>query len=444
MAENASTETVDAVVVGSGFRRLGRGLPPGRRGPLGRRPRARPRLPARQLPAHAERDRAELLGAVRGPARPVRRLELRGHRRPGLQRPGRWLADLRQRAAAQGREVVRPRAAAAGRRLRALADLPRRPRAPLRRGRVDDRRHAVPLRRHPQDDGDRGGRRGAPACRCSGRRWRSASRAGRGRSRCGRARSSRRRTATSTACPASPARSWASATWAATTAPRTPSTTPTSPRPSTPAPTSAPATRSRASGRSTCRGRRLRGHVRRAHRRRRRARGRPARAHHPRTAAGAGRGHLRHDVPAAAQPAGPARPERRPRHPLHRQRRPARPRHGLLARRLGPRPGRQHRPGHHHRDPDRRRGRRRRHDRSGSLPRGRRLPGLRGLARRERQGPGHPRPGLPVRLPAGGRGHARHRRLHRRRRPRRDDRAGQRSPRPRCRCSAWAATSPTA
>ena len=206
MAENTSTETVDAVVVGSGF---GGSVAAYRLADAGRsvvvleRGRAYPPGSFPRTPSATAR---ELLGARRGPARPVRRLELRGHRRPGLQRPGRRLADLRQRAPAQGREVVRPRAAGAGRRLRALADLPRRPRAPLRRGRVDDRRHArIPTTTRPRRWRSRRPPR-RPACRCSARRWRSASRAGRGRSRCGRARSSPRRTATSTACRGSPAR----------------------------------------------------------------------------------------------------------------------------------------------------------------------------------------------------------------------------------------------
>ena len=105
-------------------------------------------------------------------------------------------------------------------------------------------------------------------------------------------------------------------------------------RRSTPAPTSAPATRSRASGRSA---------ATRAAATRSRTSSTPAPTASPRSASppstircrapGAGRRHVRHDVPAAAQPRGLARPQRGARHPLLRQRRPARLRHGLLPRR---------------------------------------------------------------------------------------------------------------
>ena len=60
-----------------------------------------------------------------GLPRALRRLDLQWLRGRRLQRTGRRVTDLRQRHAAQGREVVRPRVAAARRRLRVLADHPR-------------------------------------------------------------------------------------------------------------------------------------------------------------------------------------------------------------------------------------------------------------------------------------------------------------------------------
>ena len=410
MAENTSTETVDVVVVGSGF---GGSVAAYRLADAGRsvvvleRGRAYPPGSFPRTPSATARNFWE---PCRGPPRPVRHMELRGHRRPGLQRPRRRVADLRQRAAAQGREVVRPGAAGAGRRLRALADLPRRPRAPLRRGRVDDRRHArTPTTTRP-------------------RRWRSrrppqaaglslqrpplaiSFRAGRGRSRSGRARSSRRRTATSTACRGSPARSPASATWVATTAPRTPSTTPTSRRPSTPAPTSAPGTRSRASGRST---------VAKAAATRSPTSCTPAPTASPRSTCRSRTIRARRLVLAAGTFGTTY---------LLLRNRVALP--GLsgalgtrfsgngdllglvmdssrdgVARDLGANTGPVITTAI--RVPDAVDGEADGDGGQGPLPGGRRLPGLRGLDRRERQGPRHVVAGLPVRLPAGGRGHDR-------------------------------------
>ena len=247
-----------------------------------------------------------------------------GHRRRGLQRPGRRLADLRQRPAAQGREVVRARAtrAAAAATSTGRSPGPTSSRTTTPSSAMIGTAH-LPLRRDtPQDRrADARGRRGSRAGRALPPLAISFAPRPAGR-RCGRARSDARlrqppRPAARHLPPCA-----ASATSAATTAPRTPSTTPTSPPRSTRAPTSAYATRSRASGRCG-----------RAAATRSPTSCTPAptasrpsgsRPDHPLRPAGAGGGHLRHDVPAAAQPRGAARPQRAARHPVLRQRRPAR------------------------------------------------------------------------------------------------------------------------
>ena len=105
-----------------GVRGIRLGLPPRRGRSLGRRARARPRVSrraaSREIPHEMSQafwePKDELLRALRHPLVP----QARGDRVVG---PRRRLAHLRQRAAAQGREVVRARLAAPGRRLRELA-----------------------------------------------------------------------------------------------------------------------------------------------------------------------------------------------------------------------------------------------------------------------------------------------------------------------------------
>ena len=319
--------------------------------------------------------------------------------------------------------MVRARAALAPRRLRALADLPGRPRAALRRRRVDDRHRDLPVRRHGQDQRPARGRRGSGALGvAAAARRQLRPRPGRG---AGAGRRDRDAGVRQHPRPAAlhlrPGRR---------VRPRLQLRRQEHPRPHVPVRRAARRRRhprtSRGQGLPAARqrrGRRLRGHVRRPHRRRRRARGRAPHPDHPLRAPGAGGGHVRDDVPAAPQPHGVPRPERGARHPVLRQRRPAGLRDERGPRRPGPRPGAQHRARHHQRHPGgRRRGRRRR---VGARPlhRGRGLPGLRRLARRDRQGPRHARPGVPVRLPEGRRGPDRRRRLDTGRRPRRPARA---------------------
>ena len=66
----------------------------------GARARARPAVPARVVRAHAAGVPTGVLGPGRGPARPVRALELQAPRRALRQRARRRLVDLRQRPAA--------------------------------------------------------------------------------------------------------------------------------------------------------------------------------------------------------------------------------------------------------------------------------------------------------------------------------------------------------
>ena len=288
--------------------------------------------------AQPPRHRPQLLGAGGRPARAVRRLELRGHRRPGSERPGRWVADLRQRAAAQGREVVRARGPFRRRRP-GLAGHPRLPRAALRRRRAD-RHHHVPRPGHPQDGGHaRGGRRcrvgvmrpggqllrpsrGAPR-RLGDRdpRLRQPPRAARATCRlCGDANPGCNDGAKNTLD-----HTYLSAA-------------------RTPALTSGCATRSRASGRSTA------GATRSS------TSGTPRPTVSPRLnfteraalqPAGARGGHLRHRAAPAAQPRVPCRWKRRPGTAVLGQRRPARPGHRCGQGRRRPRARRPHRPGHH-------------------------------------------------------------------------------------------------
>ena len=127
---------------------------------------ARQALPAGLVRAQPLRDTARVLGSDQGAVRAVRLLVVQGDRRPGVQRPGRRLADLRQRAAAQGRALVRARRRGHGRRRArgVLAGHPRAARPALRPGRGDDRPAVLSVRprallEDPEDARVRGGRR---------------------------------------------------------------------------------------------------------------------------------------------------------------------------------------------------------------------------------------------------------------------------------------------
>ena len=175
------------------------------------------------------------------------------HRRAGLHRARRRLADLRQRVHPQGRALVRPRGPQR-RRLRVLAGQPRRPRPALRPRREDDRPAALPgrpraVRVDAQDDRlQGGGGRARPRAlppEAGGHVRQRGAPAGAGRGDRGGA------SRTCTAVRARPASCAASATSAATSAPRTRSTTTTSPTPSTTARRSARCATSAASSRAT-------------------------------------------------------------------------------------------------------------------------------------------------------------------------------------------------
>src|SRR3954464_5901926 len=88
-----------------GFRRLGVGLPAGAGGPLGGAARAWAAVSAGQLPAYATRTRPGVLGPERGSVRAVRRVAVLRVRLTRVERPRRRFAHLRERAAAQGREM---------------------------------------------------------------------------------------------------------------------------------------------------------------------------------------------------------------------------------------------------------------------------------------------------------------------------------------------------
>ncbi len=145
------------------FRWFRDGLPPRGGGPWRRRAGARAGLSAGLVPSHPCADGPGLLGPEPGAARPVRRVDVPGHRRRDRQRSRGRLADLRERSAAQGRTLVHLGRSTAGRRVRALAAEPRGPRAALRRGGADAHRHAVPVR---GDDGQ--DPRAAPGRRAAG------------------------------------------------------------------------------------------------------------------------------------------------------------------------------------------------------------------------------------------------------------------------------------
>ena len=293
--------------------------------------------------------------------------------------------------------MVRARAALAPRRLRALADLPCRPRAALRRRRVDDRHRALPVRRHGQDQRPARGRRGSGALGVAAAargelRPRPGRRAGAGRRDRDAGVRQHPRPAALHLRPGRRVR------------PRLQLRRQEQPRPHVPvrraaraAPTSACVTRSRASGRSA---------ATRAAATRSRTSSTPAPTASPPSASPPKTIRCERLVLAAGtfgttylllrnRTAFPGH-ERGARHPVLRQRRPARVRDERGPRRPRPRPGAQHRAGHHQRHPGGRRDRRgRRRRRVGPRPlhRGRRLPGLRRLARRDRQGPRARSPG---------------------------------------------------
>src|ERR1700733_2045654 len=106
-AGTAAAEQADAVVLGARFGGAeaadpvaleGLGVPGGGRGAG----------PAAQLPAHAGGDEPSVLGSGPGTLRDVQRLAFLPLRFGGVQRAGRRLPDPRERAAAQGRALVRP------------------------------------------------------------------------------------------------------------------------------------------------------------------------------------------------------------------------------------------------------------------------------------------------------------------------------------------------
>ena len=324
-------EQVDAVVVGSGF---GGSVSAARLAEAGRRragARARQGLPAGLVPAQPARDRRATSGT-------------RARGCTGCSTSGRSAASTPWSSSGLGggsliyaNVLLRKdeqwfvHEARRRRRVRGLAGHPGRPRAALRPRRADARRgsaypfDASPVARPRKTarDAGRGATRLRPATwqlpplavTLRARRARAAGAADR------RARAVRR---TSTACPARPAACAASATSAATTAPRTRSTTTTSRRPRTHGAdirtchevrTFAP----RAGGGYEVALRRATTADAEGTRRRPACRTggdlRPARAR--------GR-HLRHDVPAAAQPRSLPGLSAAPGHALLRQRRPAR------------------------------------------------------------------------------------------------------------------------
>ena len=248
--------------------------------------------------------------------------------------------------------MVRARAALAPRRLRALADLPGRPRAALRRRRVDDRHRALPVRRHGQDQRPARGRRGGGARRCRCRRSPVSFARGPGGEpvRAGEIETPaygnihglpRSTCALVGECDLGcnyGAKNTLDHTYlsAAQHARRR------HPRPSRGQ--GLPAARQR-------RGRRLRGHVRRPHRRRRRARGRAPHPDHHAASAWCWRRARSGRRTCCSATARRSRAQRGARHPVLRQRRPARVRDERGPRRPRPRPGAQHRAGHHQRHP---------------------------------------------------------------------------------------------
>ena len=252
-SRSAGAEHFDCVVVGTGF---GGSVTAQRLADAGRRVLVLERgqaLPARVVPAQPDRLQAQPLGPERGPARAVRPVVVLRPRRARLERARRRLADLRERPAAQGREVVRV-ARAPGRRRRGLAAAPRGPRAALRPRRAGDRRPALSararaVRPHGEDARLQGRRRGARAGLVppAARRHLRATRASRRPS--GEPIEEERPNLHGRPRADLPARA-ASATWAATTAPRTRSTTRTSPTRGTPARRSARAARCASSSRA--------------------------------------------------------------------------------------------------------------------------------------------------------------------------------------------------